>query len=336
MSGSSIGEDQQAARPADLSRLEDCLVLPLLGRRHQNGRSGIDGGLLDPRVSNPRTQRFSSLAGECQAREKCFRQKNRCAGLPVDSTAAQFWVAAGVFSTGGPDVCLAQLSAIPGRIGLRPQYAMPAHAESLTANERSTAPGFERHHRRQWPADHRGHSGWGAGCQQTGGPGRSPGQGHSEALSNCTPSMSRKSSSVMSRRWPKWPNYPPGLIPKKSRCPPRNPGRKANQDLMAGKDLREELYRWTGVDLSAIEGVGVLTAQVDLSEIGTDMSCWRTEKHFSSWLGLCPDNRISGGKVLSRHTRRVINPVADALRIAATTLERSKTALGAFYHRTKV
>ena len=59
------------------------------------------------------------------------------------------------------------------------------------------------------------------------------------------------------------------------------------------------------------------------------------EKHFTSWLGLCPDNRISGGKILSSHTRRVINPVADALRIAATTLERSKTALGAFYRRMK-
>jgi len=128
---------------------------------------------------------------------------------------------------------------------------------------------------------------------------------------------------------------PARVDPKEKPLPARKPGRKANQDLMAGKDLREELYRWTGVDLSAIEGVGVLSAQVVLSEIGTDMSCWRTEKHFSSWLGLCPDNRISGGKVLSRHTRRVINPVADALRIAATTLERSKTALGAFYRRMK-
>src|SRR3989454_2622963 len=327
MSGSSIGEDQQAARPADLSRLEDCLVLPLLGRRHQNGRSGIDGGLLDPRVSNPRTQRFSSLAGECQAREKCFRQKNRCAGLPVDSTAAQFWVAAGVFSTGGPDVCLAQLSAIPGRIGLRPQYAMPAHAESLTANERSTAPGFERHHRRQWPADHRGHSGWGAGCQQTGGPGRSPGQGHpSHFAQSHEGSLSAEHLFVLRSAFELHAIYeqkiqlcdeqamaemaklPARVDPKEKPLPPRKPGRKANQDLMAGKDLREELYRWTGVDLSAIEGVGVLTAQVVLSEIGTDMSCWRTEKHFSSWLGLCPDNRISGGKVISRHTLRVIKP----------------------------
>jgi transposase len=116
-------------------------------------------------------------------------------------------------------------------------------------------------------------------------------------------------------------------------APPRKAGRGAYRDRVAGKDLREELYRWSGVDLTAIESIGVLTAQVVLSEIGLDMDRWRSEKHFTSWLGLCPDNRISGGKVLSSHTRHVLNPVADALRIAATTLQNSKTALGSFYRR---
>ena len=60
-----------------------------------------------------------------------------------------------------------------------------------------------------------------------------------------------------------------------------------------------------------------------------------SEKHFASWLGLCPDNRISGGKVLSSHTRRVISRVSDALRIAAMSLERSQSALGAFHRRMK-
>jgi transposase len=120
---------------------------------------------------------------------------------------------------------------------------------------------------------------------------------------------------------------------EKKALPERKPGRPRHRDMVAGKDLREELYRWTGVDLTAIEGIGVLSAQVVLSECGTDMNRWRTEKHFTSWLGLCPDNRISGGKVLSSHTRHVVNPVADALRIAATTLQNSKTALGAFYRR---
>lgn len=113
----------------------------------------------------------------------------------------------------------------------------------------------------------------------------------------------------------------------------RKPGRAPIRDRVAGKDLRVELHRWTGVDLTAIEGIGVLTAQVVLSEIGTDMSRWRSEKHFTSWLGLCPDNRISGGKILSCHTRRVVNRVSDTLRMAAMTLQNSKTALGAFYRR---
>ena len=63
-----------------------------------------------------------------------------------------------------------------------------------------------------------------------------------------------------------------------------------------------------------MDGLDVVTAQAILAEIGTDMSAWPTEKHFASWLGLCPDHRISGGKVLRRRTRQVVNPAATALR----------------------
>jgi transposase len=77
----------------------------------------------------------------------------------------------------------------------------------------------------------------------------------------------------------------------------------------------------------------VMVAQTLVSEVGLDMSRWKTESHFASWLGLCPDNRISGDKVLSRGTRRVINRAATALRQAANTLIRSRTYLGAQYRR---
>ncbi|HEX3626369.1 MAG TPA: IS110 family transposase [Verrucomicrobiae bacterium] len=117
--------------------------------------------------------------------------------------------------------------------------------------------------------------------------------------------------------------------------PPRKEGRPAAKDKMLGKDLREELYRRLGVDLTAIEGIGIMTGLVFLTEVGPDLSRFPSEKHFASWLGLCPDNRISGGKVLSSHTRKVINRVSDALRLAATSLERSQSALGAFYRRMK-
>ena len=117
--------------------------------------------------------------------------------------------------------------------------------------------------------------------------------------------------------------------------PARKAGRKPYLDQMAGQDMREALYRKTGVDLTAIEGVGALTSLVLFTEVGADVSRFPTEKHFCSWLGLCPDNRISGGKVLSSRTRRVVNRATDALRMAATTLERSQSALGGFYRRMK-
>jgi transposase len=97
--------------------------------------------------------------------------------------------------------------------------------------------------------------------------------------------------------------------------------------------LSGELQRITGVDLTRIDGIDVMVAQTLVSEVGLDMNRWKTEAHFASWLGLSPDNRISGDKVLSRGTRHVVNRAATALRIAATTLLRSQTYLGAQYRR---
>jgi transposase len=98
-------------------------------------------------------------------------------------------------------------------------------------------------------------------------------------------------------------------------------------------DLRGQLYRITGVDLTQIDGVDVQTAQTVISEVGVDMSRWNGEKQFASWLGLCPDNRISGGKVLKRGTRQVVNRASTALRLAAWGLLRSQSALGAKFRR---
>jgi transposase len=98
-------------------------------------------------------------------------------------------------------------------------------------------------------------------------------------------------------------------------------------------DLRGELHRISGVDLTRIDGIDVAVAQTLISEVGLDMSRWQTEAHFASWLGLCPDNRISGNKVLGKGTRHVVNRAATALRIAASTLLRSRSYLGAQYRR---
>jgi transposase len=98
-------------------------------------------------------------------------------------------------------------------------------------------------------------------------------------------------------------------------------------------DLGGELQRIMGVDLTRIDGIDVMVSQTLLSEVGLDMSRWKTEAHFASWLGLCPDNRTSGDRVLRRGTRQVINRAALALRIAAHSLLRSKSYLGAQYRR---
>ena len=100
-----------------------------------------------------------------------------------------------------------------------------------------------------------------------------------------------------------------------------------------GFDLRQHLYRLAGVDLSEIDGFDVQVAQTVISEVGTDMQAWKTEGHFSSWLGLCPNNQTSGGKVLKRKTRKVVNRAATALRLAAWNLIRSQSALGAKFRR---
>jgi transposase len=111
-------------------------------------------------------------------------------------------------------------------------------------------------------------------------------------------------------------------------------GKKAKPAKNAPRfDLSSELQRITGVDLTQIDGIDVMVAQTLVSEVGVDMSRWKTEAHFASWLGLCPDNRISGDKVLGKGTRRVINRAATALRMAANALMRSRTYLGAQYRR---
>jgi transposase len=118
--------------------------------------------------------------------------------------------------------------------------------------------------------------------------------------------------------------------------PPAKPETSATAaQPVAAFNLSAELKRIVGVDLTRIDGVGSVTAQIVLSEVGPDVSKWVTEKHFASWLGLCPDHKISGGKILSRSTRRVVNRTRNALRMAAYSLERSQSALGAKYRRLK-
>jgi transposase len=98
-------------------------------------------------------------------------------------------------------------------------------------------------------------------------------------------------------------------------------------------DLRAELFRITGTDLTKIDSIDVLTATTILSEAGSDMSKWEDEHHFVSWLRLCPDNRISGDKIIGKGRLPTNNRASIALKMAASTLRASNTYLGAQFRR---
>ena len=97
--------------------------------------------------------------------------------------------------------------------------------------------------------------------------------------------------------------------------------------------LRADLFRMTGTDLTQIDGIDVMTATTILSEAGWDMSKWKTEDHFVSWLRLCPDNRISGNKIVGKGRLPTNNRINIALKMAASTLRMSNTYVGAQFRR---
>jgi transposase len=113
---------------------------------------------------------------------------------------------------------------------------------------------------------------------------------------------------------------------------PRPKGKKGSRNAPQF-DLRTELYRITGIDWAQVNGMDVITAQTVITEAGADLSAFPTEKQFTSWLGLCPSNEQSGGKILKRRTRKVVNHASKAFRNAASSLLRSQSYLGAQYRR---
>ena len=111
-------------------------------------------------------------------------------------------------------------------------------------------------------------------------------------------------------------------------------GKKRSRARNAPKfDLRTQLFRMCGVDLTRIDGIDVTTALAVVAEIGVDLSRFPTVKHFTSWLGLCPGTKITGGKVMSGKTKRCANRAAQALRLAGAALRSSKSELGAYFRR---
>jgi hypothetical protein len=135
-------------------------------------------------------------------------------------------------------------------------------------------------------------------------------------------------SAVLEAERPKNPVPAPEAGAKKTR-------KKGTRGNAPRQDLTAQLQRICGVDLTRIVGFNVLSVLIIISEIGVDMSRWPNAKAFCAWLGLCPGNKISGGKVLSSRTARVVNRVAILLRTLAPTLGRTDTWLGVFHRRMK-
>ena len=126
-----------------------------------------------------------------------------------------------------------------------------------------------------------------------------------------------------------------GQIGSASQQPSVHASAKKRRKNQPHFDLRRELARIAGVDVCQIEGIDALTAQTLISECGTDMTPFPSEKNFASWLGLCPNNRKTGGRIRSRRTRHVKNRAARAFRIAAQALHHSNSALGGYARQMK-
>ena len=100
-------------------------------------------------------------------------------------------------------------------------------------------------------------------------------------------------------------------------------------------DLKAELFRISGVDLTDVPGISAITAHTIIMEVGPDLSRFRNASAFASWLGLCPEKQVSGGKVLYTRSRKVKNRAAIALRLGAHCLYHAKNYLGDYYRKMK-
>jgi len=127
---------------------------------------------------------------------------------------------------------------------------------------------------------------------------------------------------------------PPLPVPAAAQQPKKKTKGTASKNA-PDKDFTPILQRICGVDLTKVIGLNLLSVLMLIGEIGTDMSRWRSAQAFCSWLGLCPGAKISGGRVLSRRTRKVVNRAAMILRLAAVAVGRTDTWIGLFYRRIK-
>ena len=282
---------------------------------------------------------------------RCGAPQDRRARRPVDPAAAHLRPVARVVSAPGFRAGFARLLAAAADAGALCRQPCPAHAEGPGADECQAGGSRQRHHGGDRPVDHRRHPRGRTrpdGAGQTArsavssqrGPDR-PGAGrdvaartslrasagaalyqfHHQQITECDEQVAAELAKFADRAGG-----------KTRTGKPRKHGRRSN-------DVRFEaagpLFQALGVDLTLIEGIDVGTALVILAEIGVDVSRFPTEKHFASWLRLCPPQDQSNGTKKHRRHRKGTNRVAIALRMAARSVGRTMTPLGLFYRRIK-
>jgi len=129
------------------------------------------------------------------------------------------------------------------------------------------------------------------------------------------------------------PNHKP-LPPDRKRNRSEKKRKKKNGEFSNAFDLRTEAYKLFGVDVTQIPGIETIALPL-FGEVGRDMSRWPTASHFASWLGLCPDNDISGGRVLWKGARKISNRAGQLFRMAAYSLHHSPSPMGCYLRRMK-
>jgi transposase len=157
---------------------------------------------------------------------------------------------------------------------------------------------------------------------------------YQKQMAACDQELKKYTAAVATRDLAEKQELPPNASALPSSKPPRRP--KKHQKNQPAFDLATELHRTMGVDLTRIDGIDVMTAQVIFSEIGPDFSAFPDENHFASWLKLAPQRDISGGKVIRHVPAAGRNRIANALRMAAQALSRSNSYLGARYRRLRM
>src|SRR5712671_5680151 len=320
--------------------------------RRRDRRHGINQRLLDPNFRASRctgVRCFSCQRARCQARAGA---QDRCQRRAVAAAAPFVRIAASQLSAQRADCRTASLRASArASAGVR-GLAHPAYAEGADRDESSAPPRRRRYHRCDRPAHHSRDPCRRARPRCAGGltplqlplQRRDDREGPHRELPHRA-SFCARAGTLPVRRLPRegiclrrtdrkrveriiHRGHDHGSAPPVSRR--RN---RTDQANALAFDVRAALFGLLGKDVTMIDGLGPYLSLKLIAECGDDLTSWPSAKHFTSWLGLAPSNKVSGGKMLSSRTRRSGGRAAALLRLAAVTVGRTDTALGAFYRR---